>query len=268
MISRLPPKQIMLDSFIEERRCGLQRWLRLISQHPVISSDEIFKTFLTITTGDHLQQMQNVFESDSDELSLLSKDHKIPQVDLFTLVSSREIMRTRLNQVVKLKRLLEQQAKREINQNKDFQELAATVTAISDENFKDFSEKFMEIAKESEQIAENQQLAVTERFLMIIDVLTAHSDLCERIEKNLDADRSRRNFGEFYEHELKRRKSFALFCIAEESRLAEKYLKILPSILLQFSFEESKGLGKIAENFKKIVDIESDKINCEDEIGK
>jgi sorting nexin-8 len=265
MLPRPPPKQIMLDSFIEERRCGLQRWLRLISHHPVISSDEILKTFLTNTSGDHLLQMQNAFNGEGEELARLSEDFKIPHVDLFVLVSSRETMRTRLNQIVKLKRLMEQQAKREINQSKDFQELSTTVTSISSDLFKDFATNFKAIASDSEKVAENQQLAVTERLLMIIDVLTSHSDLCERIEKNLDADTSRRNFGEFYEHEVKRRRSFALFCIAEETKFAEKYLKLLPSILLQFSFEEANGFGNIAEKFKKIVQVESDKINCEDE---
>lgn len=264
MVPRPPPKQLMLDSFIEERRQGLQRWLKLISHHPLISSDEILKTFLTNSSGDHLQQMQNVFNSEADEYSRFTIDKPLPHTDLDQLVSSRELMRTRLNQIVKIKRLMEQQAKREIQQSRDFQELSTTVNAISND-FKDFSENFSEISKESEKVSANQQLAVTERFLMIIDILTAHSDLCERVERNLDSDASRSNLGEAYESEIKRRKKFALYCVVEETKFAQKYLQLLPSIVLQFAFEESKGFSNISQNLKKIVEKESDKINCQNE---
>ena len=263
IVPRPPPKQLMIDSFIEERRTGLQRWLRLLSQHPLISSDELLKTFLTVSTPDQLQQMQNVFNSDPDEFSRFS-ELKLPHCDLDQLVISRETMRTRLNQVVRLKRFMEQQAKREMNQSRDFQELSSTISAISNEkNFSNFSENFLEISKESEKVSIDQQLAVTERLVMIIEILTAHSDLCDRVEKNLSTDSTAKNLGENYENEVKRRKNIALFCVAEETKFVEKYLKLLPSILLQFSFEESKGFCKIFECFKKAIEVESDEINCE-----
>lgn len=266
MVPRLPPKQLMLDSFIEERRSGLQRWLRLISHHPLISTDEIFKTFLTVTSCDHQNQMQNVFDNDPEEFLRLSSDTKPQHDDIDQLFASRELMRSRLNQVVKLKRLMEQHAKREMNQSKDFVEMSLTMNSVmrdtNDNSYKDFSESFLEISKESEKVSSNQQLAVTERLVMVIEVLTAHSDLCDRVEKNYHTDSNLRKLdSETSEKEIARRKNFALFCLMEETKFAQQYLKLLPSILLQFSHEEAKGFTKISEIFMKIVQNESDKIN-------
>lgn len=269
MIPRLPPKQLMLDSFIEERRSGLQRWLRLMSHHPLFSTDEIFKSFLTISSSDYLNQIQNVFNNDRDEFLRLHFDAKLMHGDMDQLLSSRELIRSRLNQVVKLKRLMEQQAKREMNQSKDFAEMSLTMKSImrdtNDNSFKDFSENFLEISKESEKISTNQQLAVTERLVMVIDVLTAHSDLCERVEKNFMSNLQTMNSPQKTDNvsseiEIAQRKTFSLFCVTEETKFAQQYLKLLPSILLQFSNEEAKGLATISEGFRKIIQKESDKI--------
>lgn len=266
MIPRLPPKQLMLDSFIEERRSGLQRWLRLVTHHPLFSSDEVLKMFLTNSSGDHLNQMQNVFNDDPDEFLRLPFDAKLLHGDMDQLLSSRELMRSRLNQVVKLKRLMEQQSKREMNQSKDFAEMSITMKSImrdtDDNSFQDFSESFIEVSKESEKVSTNQQLAVTERLVMVIDILTSHSDLCERVEKNFMSDsKTRTTENETSEIETARRKTFSLFCVNEETKFAQQYLKLLPSILLQFSHEEAKGFTKISEGFRKIVQKESDKLN-------
>lgn len=269
MIPRLPPKQLMLDSFIEERRSGLQRFLRLMSHHPLFSTDEVLKTFLMNSSDDHLNQMQNVFNDDPEEFLRLPFDAKLLHGDMDQLSSSRELMRSRLNQVVKLKRLMEQQAKREMNQSKDFAEMSSTMKSITrdtnDNSFQDFSESFLEISKESEKLSTNQQNAVSERLVMVIDVLTAHSDLCERVEKNFMSDLRTKNprasNNETSEIEIERRKTFSLFCVTEETKFAQQYLKLLPSILLQFSHEEAKGFTNISEGFRTIVQKESDKIN-------
>lgn len=265
MIPRLPPKQLMLDSFIEERRIGLQRWLRLMSHHPLFSTDEIFKTFLTVSSADHLSKMQDVFNNDPEEFLRLPFDVKLLHVDLDQLPESREIMRCRLNQFVKLKRLMEQQAKRETNQSQDFAEMSKTMISVmrdtNDDSFKDFSESFTELSKESEKVSTNQQLAVAERLAMVIDVLTAHDDLCGRVEKSFLSEanyKSREN--EVNEIEASRRKTFSLFCVTEETKFAHQYLKLLPSILLQFSHEEAKGFSKYAEIFTKLIQKESDKM--------
>lgn len=282
----------MLDSFLEERRSGLERWLRLMSHHTLFSDDELFKCFLTETSSDHLSIMQNEFSKDPDEFLHLPATVKFPHDETDHLVKNREMMRIMLNRVVKLKRLVEQQAKREMNQSKDFTEMALVMGSISrdenDETFEDFSKNFHDIANESEKVSMNQQRAVMERFEMVIDVLTAHSDMCDRVEKNINSDHQAltkslhinkekikhvirgssavnvKSINEKQQSDLEllgRRNAFGIFCVIEETKFAQKYTKLLPSILLQFSHEEARGFSNISSIFNKIVHVESDKLN-------
>lgn len=292
MIPKLPPKQLMIDSFLEERRCGLQRWLRLMSHHPLFSNDEIFRYFLTETSHDYLSLMQENFSKDPDEFHHLPSTFKLPTDDIEQLVKNREFMRVMLNRVVKIKRLMAQQAKRETNQSKDFTELAVVLSSIrrdtNENSFADFSNSFEEISKESEGTSINQHRAVVERLEMLIEVLTAHSDMCDRVEKcithdhqalsrslQINKEKIRNVIRGFSAADLKamnekqqndlemmnRRNAFGIFCVILETNVAQKYLKLLPSILLQFSHEEAKGFTSISEIFKKIVKVESDKLN-------
>lgn len=282
----------MMDCFLEERRCGLQRWLRLISHHSLFSNDELFKTFLTESSPLYLSIMQDLFSKDPDEFYHLSLTLNLPTNDIEELVKNRELMRVMLNRVIKIKRLMEQQAKREINQSKDFVELASTVTSfrfdVNDNSFDDFSNRFEDISKESEKVSMSQQQAVAERLEMIIEILTAHSDMCDRVEKsitrspqvlskslqinkeklkNVIRGSSRIDVNTINEKQQNendtfgRRNSFGILCVIQETKFAQKYLKLLPSILLQFSHEEAKGFTLISEIFNKIVQVESDKLN-------
>lgn len=281
----------MMDSFLEERRCGLQRWLRLMSHHPQFSEDKLFKCFLTETCSDYLRLMQEEFSIDPDEFHQLASTVKLPSDDIEELVKNREFMRIMLNRVVKIKRLMEQQAKREMNHSKDFSELAQLLSLIrhdtNDNSFEDITNSFEEIAKESEKASTNQQRAVTERLEMVIEVLTAHSDMCDRVEKMITTDHQAlsrslhinkekiRNVirgssanlqttNETQQNDLEalnRRNAFGICCVIQETKFAQKYLKLLPSILLQFSHEEAKGFTSISEIFNKIVQTESDKLN-------
>lgn len=265
MVPRLPPKQLMLDSFIEERRRGLQRWLRLVCHHPIFSIDEIFKTFLTFSSADHLSKMQVVFNKDPDEFLRLPFDVKLLHIDLDKLPESRETMRCRVNQFMKLKCLMEHHANREMAQSKDFAEMSKTMISVmrdtNDESFKDFSKSFAEVSRESEKVSTNQQLAVAERLKMVIEVLTAYDDLCVRVEKSFISEGGYKNYeNEVNEVETDRRKTFSLFCVTEETKFAHQYLKLLPSILLHFTNEEAKGFTKYAEIFTKLIQTESDKM--------
>lgn len=292
MIPKLPPKQLMLDSFLEERRCGLERWLRLMSHHPLFSLDGILKCFLTETSADYLNLMDEELENNSDEFFQIPSTAQLPVYDLEILISNRDHMRVMLNLVVKLKRLIKQQSKRVLSQSKDFAEMSYALDAISgamrDKNLDDFSRSFIEIAKESEKASKNQDRAVAERLEMVIEVLAAHSDMCERVEKSINGDQQAltktlninkekiRNAmrgttaaevkAESSQQKseldtLDRRKAFTIFCVNQETKFAKQYIKLLPSILLQFSHEEAKGFVNISEILNKIVQIESDKLN-------
>ena len=74
MIPRLPPKQLMLDSLLEERRRGLQRWLVIVARHIILGNCILFKCFLTDMTTEHQEHLRDIFGKDSDEFSKLSED--------------------------------------------------------------------------------------------------------------------------------------------------------------------------------------------------
>lgn len=74
MIPRLPPKQLMLDSLLEERRRGLQRWLKIVSRHPVIGTGSLLRNFLTDTSAEHQDHLRELFNSEPDEFSTLSEE--------------------------------------------------------------------------------------------------------------------------------------------------------------------------------------------------
>lgn len=279
MIPRIPPKQIMSDLFLEDRRRGLQRWLRLISHHPTVSEDRIYKSFMTDTSDDRQAALQESYDEEPDEIVNISPSMLLPPVDKGVLYVQRDRIRTMLNLVVKLKIGFQRQAKRETEQAKDFADMAHNLSSMDLKSVDDFAKSFVDVASEGEKMAKNQQEAVMERMEMVIEALSGHSDLCDRIEKKICAEptfshptsmRSRlqsvvrtpsTDQVVQLEIEHERQNAFAMYCLRHETTHAERYLKLMPSILLQFSHEESKGFSNIAQIFAKIIQNESDKLN-------
>lgn len=254
-----------------------------MGHHALLSDDKIFKIFLTDTSEDHQSKLQEEFSSEPDELLRYPAATKFPKDNAEVLVAKQDEVRIMLNHVVKIRRMIEQQAKREMAQSTDFAEMASALSSIA--TLKDFSDNFLEISKESEKVSVGQQQAVVERLEMIIEALTAHSDMCDRIGKRMAAsdpqtlsntlltntDKLRSvirgsptEASGSQHHELeatRRRNGFAIYCVISETELAQRYFQILSSVLLQYSHEEAKGFGKISEIFNKIIQIESDKLN-------
>ena len=253
----------------------------MLSHHNSVADDRILNCFLTDTSNDRQALLQEEFSKDPDEFHHLSSGVKLPDIDKNQLANQNDKIRVMLNYTIKLKRLIEQQAKRELNQSKDFSEIAHVLSSMgrdeNDHNLNDFSNNFIEVSKESEKVSKNQQQAVMERLEMIIDALTAHSDLCERIDKRINSEPQTNLIRSKIQHAVRspeakerqrseleateRQNCFAMLCLNQETKFAERYLKLVPSILLQFSHEEFKGFTSIAEVFKRIVQVESDKMN-------
>lgn len=278
-IPRLPPKQLMLDAFLEERRIGLQRWLILISQHAILSRDEGLKFFLTETINyQHLMGSTN-FPDEFSEKSLNIQLQKFNNVE--EVHEKRKHMRQLLNQILTLKRLISQQMKSRVNQAKDYAEMSEALSSLinltSESSLKDFSEKFSEVAKHP---ASHSKVGVIERLELIVEVLTAYNDLCDRVIDHVESDeKSQKSFNtqklrdifrtsisncddEIQRIEInKKRMSFGIYCVIEEYKTVEKYLKLLPCILLQFTFEESKCFAQSSTILQHLIDIESDKLN-------
>lgn len=216
LIPRLPPKQLMVDSLLEERRRGLQRWLRIIAKHPVLRGDVLFLTFLTDSGADHQERLRLAADRQPDEYAQLSEGVTLPLEDQGRLAASRETMRTMLGAVTKLKRLADQQAARAHAQSKDVAEMSAvlrlagsttTTTTTAEEGgssasngdsngnadsnggvFAEMAAGFAEVAALSERCALHQHNSISERFNWLIDVLVSHNDLCDRVERGIVCD--------------------------------------------------------------------------------
>lgn len=209
MIPRLPPKQLMLDSLLEERRRGLQRWLRICAKHPVLGADPLLAAFLSDTGAAHLDNLRLVAAREPDEFARLAGDVTLPLADQGRLAASRESMRTMLTAVGKLRRLAEQQATRVRAQAADVAEMAGvlrlaggTTMAGGDQTagdsepvasnaFAPMADGFAAVAALAERCAQHQQSAVGERFDLLTDILVSHSDLCDRVEKGIVSDHQR-----------------------------------------------------------------------------
>jgi PX domain len=275
MIVRLPPKQIMLDAFVEERRRNLQRWLILISQHPILSRDEMLKVFLTESSELHQEMTHSIeIESECD----LSRKYEFKVV-----LEKQQAARKILNQIIKIKRLLEQQLKRQIETAEDFEWLSQALSNVGqelcDNLLKDYSEGFHTISSNFNKSSshDNQQAAVIERIELIVEIFTAFCDLTERCvdESEKTPTTSATNHWQRLQSAIKainttevndddareRRINFSVHCVLEEFNFALKYLKLLPSVLMKFSYEQSDVYTKFGKMLNDIVDAESDKLN-------
>jgi hypothetical protein len=76
LLPRLPaakPRAILVgvqSDFIEARRCGLVRWLTIVTTHPIIAEDLMVKFFLTDTLTDHATSLRDQFRLFPDEFIL------------------------------------------------------------------------------------------------------------------------------------------------------------------------------------------------------
>jgi PX domain len=284
MIPRLPPKQLMLDAFLEERRCGLQRWLFLVNQHPVLSKDEMLKIFMSERSLDYLKLIEDAALIASN---VCATDTEISDnLDASEINVKCEKIRILNNRILVVKRLIEQQLQRNISQAKDFAELSGVLSDLMpDDSVKDFSENFLKISDESAKNYINERIATIERINLLLDILVSFSDMCDRITSQIEERKNYQNNqktgfinrdkiaslikssigisekSSLNVENIKRQNFIDIKCANEEYQFAQKYLQLLPSILLHFSYEEGKSFAEVSKIFNRIIDIESGKLN-------
>lgn len=170
----------MLDHLLEERRRGLQRWLRIVSKHPVFGNDAALVQFITDETADHQKTLLERLNSDLDEFTRLPEDFELPKEDQSVLAASRETMRMMLTVISKVKLLIEAQAERMKAQGKDIEDLAQLVRMVGnceifhDSGFTDMADAFKDVASLSEHCSVQQTNSVHERLTSMIDVLLGY----------------------------------------------------------------------------------------------
>lgn len=288
----------MMDSLLEERRRGLQNWLKIVCVHPVISQSPILRIFMTDHSAEYQDHLRNSFQIELEEFQKLGADVELPLEDQGRLAVSRENMRRMLNAVAKLKRLLDNQIQRTKEESKDIEEIS-TILRVSNtsELFPPNTLFVMAEGSHSAAVAEDkfavgQQRAIGERFTILLEVLYGHSDLCDRVEKGIVAEHQKAlskmltlnkqkmkgvirgtaadNVNALHEQEvhqggvvgkLGRRSAFSLYCILQETSVAQQYLQALPSIMLSFCHEQHQGKAAVAEVWAQIVQKESQQLN-------
>ncbi|XP_065080346.1 sorting nexin-8-like isoform X2 [Ochlerotatus camptorhynchus] len=302
MIPILPPKQLMLDSLIEERRHGLQTWLTVVSMHPVLGCSPILVTFLSDKTADYQYRMRVMYEKQLDEFSRLREDVDLPLEDEEKLIASRDRLRKILYSLHRLRNIFDEQAFRAEQQARDMAEVDMILQGLEvrdvfggERTFDTISQSAQAAARQSERYVQLQRNVVNERIHVLMDLLAAHNDLCERVEKGIFAEYQKalsktlgisrirlRNSvrgtasdngstpaqrelaqappaqsGEIPDALVGRKCAFAMQCVRSETALAEQYLQSLPAILLSYANEESQYHSKMSKIWHQLVANES-----------
>ncbi|XP_029731585.1 sorting nexin-8 isoform X3 [Aedes albopictus] len=194
MIPLLPPKQLLLDSLHEERRHGLQTWLTVVSMHPVLGCSPILVTFLSDKTADYQYRMQVMYEKQPDEFSRLREDVDLPWEDQEKLLASRDRLRKILYSLQRLRKIFDEQAFRAEQQARDMAEVDMILQGLEvrdvfgERTFDDVSQSAQAAARQSERYVQLQRNVVNERIHVLMDLLAAHNDLCQRVEKGIFSD--------------------------------------------------------------------------------
>ncbi|XP_058458982.1 sorting nexin-8-like isoform X2 [Malaya genurostris] len=288
IIPALPPKQLLPDALIESRRGSLQTWLTILTMHPVLGNSPILVTFLSDRTPDYQYRMRVMYEKQMDEFSRLREDVDLPLEDLKPLAATRDSLRNVHQSLMRLRKIFDEQASRAEQQARDMAEVDLILQGLDVRNvfrektFEEMSHSAQTVARHSETYVQLQRNAVHERVHVLIEVLAAHSDLCDRVENGILAEYQKAlsklhvagklkmrsdervtasNDVQRDEAELpERRCAFALQCVRSETSLTERYLQSLPSILLSYANEESQYHSKMSKIWHQLVANETSKL--------
>ncbi|XP_076275606.1 sorting nexin-8-like [Rhynchophorus ferrugineus] len=287
LIPNLPPKKIIINDsqFLEERTRGLQRWLTLICRHPVLCHDSLVSFFLTDEASDLQHRIRNIFRKVPDEF--MTSDLAATAKDLLPtengqIATNREIIRSLVNGIGRLKQDIESLVGLNHNTARDIEDIStqlkniSTINIASRQHFVDnwantqksfelTSRELHSVSSASLKQADIQQRSVCEKLALVYDILVAHKELCERLEKGLANDHQvalskmlalkkkklqgaiRGTNAESIEQleakmlaqeniisNIDLRTDFSLYCVHMETQLVFTYLGTIPSIISTF----------------------------------
>nr|CAI5853596.1 unnamed protein product [Callosobruchus analis] len=307
LVPSLPPKKIMSDAhFLESRRRALHRWMTLISRHPVISQDPLLQFFLTDQGPDCQYRIKEIFRRAPDEFMTsdiaATAKNLLPPNYTQQAVNSQNI-RTLVNVIGKLKQLAEDCVERQNVCSRQFEDFSAQMKILSTldigegqsciSNWLDMQKGFNIMAKEipnlvpkSNQQAAMEQNVVCERLGLLLDILVAHKQLCERLEKGLHNEHAaalskllslkkrkiqgviRGTDAESVEHleskvltqesvitNMELRTDFSLYCVHMETQLVYAYLGTLSYIMDSMINLKLRNHSEFYNTWKHIQDV-------------
>ena len=214
LLPKLPPAKLMANvvgvtsDFIEERRKGLIRWLTVITSHPILSEDSMIKYFLTDNLNDHATSIRDQYRHMPDEFILSELGPKARDVATpglrSNVMSSRAQINT-LEEVLKRFSLLTAKiCKRSAEESDDMGELTRELASIGNQSVftmledsvwkkqKDFfyaaSKEIVTLSAKVTEQNRKEEIEVHQKILLLLDVVSAHSELFERHEKGITKD--------------------------------------------------------------------------------
>lgn len=303
IVPRLPPKKIVSDAFfLESRRRGLHRWLTLVSRHPVMCHDAMVSFFLTDQGPDIQYRIRDIFRRAPDEF--MTSDYAASAKELLPsecseFATNREQVRTLVQIVGKIKQLADSYVERSFACARDSEELATQLKSLGSTNaaqasngkwhnmqkgFTAISKEIPSIASKTFQHSNLEQIAVCERLGLLLDVLVAHRDLCERLEKGLahdhqtalakmlslkkrkiqgvirgtDAESVEKLEAKMLTQEnvisnMELRSDFSLYCVHMETQLVHAYLETLSAIFNSLVSLRIRSHSELTDIWKQIM---------------
>ncbi|XP_067005219.2 sorting nexin-8 [Anabrus simplex] len=309
LIPKLPPKRIVGGDahFIEERRKSLKRWLTLVARHPAFNSDPLLNFFLTYNGPDVQHKIREVFrrvpdEFTTSELAEKAKDLVPPDTHM-EFANSRDQIRIILHGISRLKQIADLLALRAHGYAADMSELGAQLSSLAAEphgssnwatggnkvwaemkkGFHIISKEFNLLSSKALQQAVREEEEVCEKLNLLLDVLIAHRELCDRHEKGVlqdhakalskmlalkkrqmqgvirgtDAESVEQLENKMMEQEsvianVELRNAFSLHCLHMETQLVHAHLEILASVLSTLVAVQIRGHSELAQVWELI----------------
>ncbi|KAJ9581187.1 hypothetical protein L9F63_023646, partial [Diploptera punctata] len=200
--------------FIEERRKSLRRWLTLVARHPALNNDPLVNFFLTYTGAQAQHKIREVYRRVPDEFTtseLAARAKELVPPDTHSeFANSRDQIRVILNGISHLKQIADVLALRSHGYAADMAEMGSQLTSLANEPHgssywatggnnvwsemkKGFHiyRKFGSLSSKAMQQAVREEDEVCERLNLLLDILVAHRELCERHEKGVAQDHSK-----------------------------------------------------------------------------
>jgi hypothetical protein len=198
-------------------------------------------------------------------------DAELPTQNRERLASSRENMHSVMQAIQKLQRFFDRQAHRTHEQAKDFTEMSSILKqlhmkkqVVESKVYLDVAIGCMDKAAASENYIKLEQNTICNQLSLLAMILKGYLALCDRVEHVLaeshpagtkkTVKKSHENANHIQENKVpeisilesqQRRANFSLHCALNEGSLVQRYLTILPSILLTFASEEAELHSKV-----------------------
>uniref|UniRef100_A0A8D0CKL4 Sorting nexin 8 n=1 Tax=Scleropages formosus TaxID=113540 RepID=A0A8D0CKL4_SCLFO len=211
MVPALPPKQMLKGvlaavserEFIEGRRRALRRFINLVAQHPVLSEDELLKTFLTFGGSDVQHKLREAFRRSGDEFTTCkiagqAKEYLPPDAQ-GQFASSRELIHNILNLFHGLRDRAERMAARSKGNATDLLMFGRELSTVGSDawpvpplalassnwgtlrhSLKGLSVEFALLADRAAQQGRREEDDVVEKLDFFLDLLRSYKDLSER----------------------------------------------------------------------------------------